>query len=325
MSWNLERAAALRAVESACRLCETVRAELVTAVDKSDRSPVTVADYGAQALVSLALAEATPDVPLVGEESAEALRSGEAQALRPQVIEQVRRLRAGISEDEILDAIDAGNDPGGARGRRWVLDPIDGTKGFLRNDQYAVALALLEDGKPVLGVLGCPALPPTSGDGPRGALFAAVRGEGTEQLSLDGSSPRSVHVATLDDPSRASFCESVETAHSDHDVHARIAERLGVTAPPVRMDSQCKYAAVARGQASIYLRLPKSADYVEKIWDHAAGAMVVEEAGGRVTDATGAPLDFSRGRTLERNRGVVATNGSLHDEVIAAIGAVVDL
>ena len=117
------------------------------------------------------------------------------------------------------------------------------------------------------------------------------------------------------------FCESVETGHSDQGWSADIAGRLGITADPYRIDSQCKYAAVARGDATIYLRLPTRADYQEKIWDHAAGMFVVEQAGGRVTDIHGEPLDFSHGARLSANSGVVATNGRFHDDVIAAISA----
>jgi 3'(2'), 5'-bisphosphate nucleotidase len=65
--------------------------------------------------------------------------------------------------------------------------------------------------------------------------------------------------------------------------------------------------------------LPTRSDYREKIWDHAAGKFVVEQAGGRVTDVEGRPLDFSHGRRLEHNRGVVATDGRFHDEVVAAV------
>jgi 3'(2'), 5'-bisphosphate nucleotidase len=87
------------------------------------------------------------------------------------------------------------------------------------------------------------------------------------------------------------------------------------------MDSQCKYAAVARGDADVYLRIPTSATYREKVWDHAAGVCVVREAGGRVTDVRGEDLDFARGRTLEGNAGVVVTNGRIHDDVMAAVRA----
>jgi 3'(2'), 5'-bisphosphate nucleotidase len=120
----------------------------------------------------------------------------------------------------------------------------------------------------------------------------------------------------------ASFCESVESGHSNQDQSAQIAARLGITAEPYRIDSQCKYAAVARGDASIYLRLPTRADYREKIWDHAAGKFVVEQAGGVVSDVTGAPLDFSHGAKLQANSGVIATDGRFHERVIDAVRSV---
>jgi 3'(2'), 5'-bisphosphate nucleotidase len=111
----------------------------------------------------------------------------------------------------------------------------------------------------------------------------------------------------------------VESGHSDQDESARIAAVLGIETEPFRIDSQCKYATVGRGDASIYLRMPTHADYREKIWDHAAGKLVVEAAGGKVTDIHGRSLDFSHGRALQENRGVVATSGAIHDRVIDAI------
>jgi 3'(2'), 5'-bisphosphate nucleotidase len=85
------------------------------------------------------------------------------------------------------------------------------------------------------------------------------------------------------------------------------------------MDSQCKYGLVARGDASLYLRIPARSSYIETIWDHAAGSLIVEEAGGRVTDIRGKALDFSTGRKLTRNRGIIATSGKFHDEVLEAV------
>lgn len=254
------------------------------------------------------------------------LRKAEHAGLQEKVVEAVQEVLPELDPEEVLAAIDRGTYAGGAVGRHWTLDPIDGTKGFLRLDQYAVALALIEDGEPILGVLGCPNLPIDAAqpEGPRGCLFVAVKGQGARMYALDGNLERPVRVDGLTDPSQARFCESVEKAHSSQSDAARIAARLGITAPPFRIDSQCKYAAVARGDASIYLRLPTRADYVEKIWDHAAGVRVILEAGGQVTDMDGKPLDFGRGRTLASNqgKGVIVTNGALHDQVLAAVAAV---
>lgn len=329
MKYAKERQAAVEAVLSACRLCRGVQATLISAesIAKKDKSPVTVADFGAQAVVANRLRRAFANDPLVGEEDAAALR-GEANAdLRRKVVASVQKIEPEMSESAILDAIDRGMYEGGPTGRHWTLDPIDGTKGFLRNEQYAVALALIENGQVVLGVLGCPSLPHDGAkpDGPAGCLFIAAQGQGAAMRTLDDPTERLIHVTSISDPSRASFCESVESAHSAQDDSAKVAELLGITVPPYRIDSQCKYAAVARGDASIYLRLPTKKGYEEKIWDHAAGSIVIQEAGGRATDVRGADLDFSLGRTLRNNLGVVVTNGVLHDRVVAAVRKVLSV
>ena len=327
MALESERRVAVQAVLKACTLCRTVQRNLVSdeTLAKKDRSPVTVADFGGQAVVSVELTAGFPDLPMVGEEDASALRAGEGAALRDKVVRSVQAVKPDLTPDQVLAAIDYGTHPGGAAGRFWVLDPIDGTKGFLRGDQYAIALGLIDAGQVVLGVLGCPNLPLDSRrpEGPTGCLFIATQGAATVMRSLDDDRELPVRVTDVDDPAQASFCESVEKEHSKHSDSAKIAATLGVTAPPFRIDSQCKYAAIARGDSSIYLRMPTRADYEERIWDHAAGWSVVTEAGGRVTDIAGHDLDFSIGRTLRSNKGVVATNGRLHDRVIEAIGQVI--
>ena len=323
MKYAAERQAAVTAVLAACRLCKTVQATLISAetMAKKDKSPVTVADFGAQAVVVNHLRQSFPRDPLVGEEDAAALRADDGADLRRKVVASVQKVTPAMTEGMILDAIDRGMYEGGPTGRHWTLDPIDGTKGFLRNEQYAVALALIENGKVVLGVLGCPSLPQdgTKPDGPAGCLFIAVQGQGATMRPLDDPTEHKIHVTKINDPGKASFCESVESAHSAQDDSAKVAELLGISVPPYRIDSQCKYAAVARGDASIYLRLPTKKGYEEKIWDHAAGSIVIQEAGGRATDVRGNDLNFSLGRTLRNNMGVVVTNGLLHDRAVAAV------
>jgi 3'(2'), 5'-bisphosphate nucleotidase len=99
---------------------------------------------------------------------------------------------------------------------------------------------------------------------------------------------------------------------------------MGVEAEPVRLDSQAKYAILAAGAGDLLLRLisPKMPNYKEKIWDQAAGCLVAEEAGGKVTDLDGRSLDFTQGRTLANNRGILVSNTFLHGAALQAIEAI---
>ncbi|CAI5500771.1 unnamed protein product [Closterium sp. Naga37s-1] len=192
---------------------------------------------------------------------------------------------------------------------------------FMRGDQYAVALGLLDQGDVVVGVLGCPNLPCASiahgveaavaTGQPVGCVFSAVKGRGTTVQPLHEAVPprqvrrggvevggwgggdvgglrwggwrkggvlvpsvHQVQVSSESNPAMATFCESYESRHSKHNLTASIAQALGVVAPPVRIDSQAKYGAMARGDAAIYMRFPPDG-YREKIWDHAAGSLVI--------------------------------------------------
>ena len=117
---------------------------------------------------------------------------------------------------------------------------------------------------------------------------------------------------------------SVEKSHTDTGGIGALVTELSIGADPVPMDSQAKYAVLAAGGGDILLRLlsPSRPDYREMIWDQAAGSIVVEEAGGRVSDLDGKSLDFSRGRTLAANRGVLVTNGLLHEAVLNGLRAI---
>jgi 3'(2'), 5'-bisphosphate nucleotidase len=245
------------------------------------------------------------------------------------VLEHVTALRPDIDPDRLCWALDRCNDVAGPVGRHWTVDPVDGTKGFLRGGQYAVALALIEDGQVALGVLGCPNLAvdasnPAAGTG---CLFVAERGGGAWQLPLDDAgevseggqaAERPVKVSDTTDLRAARWAESLEPGHSSQPEAAQVVNLLGITTQPIRVDSQVKYALVARGDASIYLRLPIGG-YVENIWDHAAGSLLVREAGGKVSDADGHELDFTTGRKLSRNRGILAAVPGLYDPVIGAV------
>lgn len=318
---------AVNAVRQASLLVRQVQAELVSpALTKQDRSPVTVADFASQALVGYLLGSFFPGEPLVAEEDSMALRQPTEGETLELVTHFVERFVPEADQQAVCDWIDSGRSESAPR--FWALDPIDGTKGFLRGEQYAVALALIEDGQVQVGVLGCPNLsdgyrPDYDGEG---SLVLAVRGQGTwtKSLAAHNGDWQRLRVSTRKDPSQARILRSVESGHTNADLTGEFARVLGVQAAPVHMDSQAKYAVLASGKGDLLLRLlsPSRPDYVEKIWDHGAGSIVLEEAGGRISDLHGRALDFTRGRALEKNRGILASNGLLHEAALQALVAI---
>ncbi|KAH9650889.1 phosphoadenylate 3'-nucleotidase [Citrus sinensis] len=362
---------AVRVVHMACSLCQRVQQKLVSSSDdghvksKDDDSPVTVADWSVQATVSLMLSETlVENLSIVAEEDVQTLTKADSEGLLAAVVNTVNECLAeapkfglqsppgALGTSQILEAISRCSSNGGPAGRYWVLDPVDGTLGFVRGDQYAVALALIEDGKVVLGVLGCPNYPlkkellnypqnynqtksktslSTTATWEKGCVMYARRDGGGAWMQplIHGdrmlewpNSATQIWVSPIVDPALATVCEPVERANSNHSFTSGLAETVGLRTQPMRVHSMVKYAAIARGDAEIFMKFAR-AGYKEKIWDHAAGVIIIEEAGGVVTDAGGRPLDFSRGVFLENlDRGIIAcSNAILHEKIVDAVYA----
>jgi len=317
---------AIKAARQAALLVRDIQAEMVTdSITKGDKSPVTIADFASQALVSHLLQSTFPSDPLVGEEDSAALLAPDNRESLKTITKYVQSRIMNANQQDITEWIDYGKAP--VSDRFWTLDPIDGTKGFLRGEQYAVAFALILQGRVEIGVLACPNL--TDGNiqqiGGPGSLIVAQRGQGAWAAELTGSMQfTQLHVSGVTDPRQARFLRSFETAHTNVSQLDLIGQSIGVIAEPVRLDSQAKYSILAAGAGDALFRLisAKSPDYKEKIWDQAAGSIICEEAGGQVTDLDGKPLDFTHGRTLLKNRGILATNGHLHEAALQAIRSV---
>nr|KJB69452.1 hypothetical protein B456_011G024100 [Gossypium raimondii] len=325
--YSKELDVAVKAVQMACSLCQKVQGSLISKTNsqihsKEDNSPVTVAVE----TVNDCLVQA-PHFGLKGPEKL-------------------------LGSSDVLEAIGRCNSEGGPTGSFWALDPVDGTLGFVRGDQYAVALALIEDGEVVLGVLGCPnypkkkewlsyhhryhriiskLTPTTSESWDKGCVLYATKGSGkawmqplhqTNKLLAWPNSAIPIRVSAIDDPALATFCEPVEKSNSSHSFTAGLAHSVGLRKQPLRVYSMVKYAAIARGDAEIFMKFARTG-YKEKIWDHAAGMIIIQEAGGVVTDAGGSPLDFSKGTFLEGlDRGIIACGGAkLHERIIKSVDA----
>lgn len=313
----------LEAVQKASLLVKDIQNNLTSeAITKKDKSPVTIADFSAQALIGKLLQEHLPDDLLVGEESGDILSNPDQTENLNQIVLSLSQYYPNTSREDAVNWINIGNST--PTSKYWVLDPIDGTKGFLRGNQYAVALALIIDSVIEIGIIGCPNL--TNGHildpGGPGSLLIAQRGKGTWLTSLNREkSFKRLEVSQTTSNSEARLLRSFEAGHTNAGHLDQIKDIMGVESEPIRLDSQAKYSILASGNGELIFRLisPKMPNYKEKIWDQAPGAIIVTEAGGKITDLDGKPLDFSQGKTLAGNRGVLASNGYLHSEALKAI------
>jgi HAL2 family 3'(2'),5'-bisphosphate nucleotidase len=368
-------AAAKAAVRAACRVTATVQAGAFSHVSKLDSSPVTVADFAAQAIVTIVLQRELALPPgvllMMGEEDVATFRGAgrEVTARVAQLVQHTIPKAAFLasaesasggdddavwSVEEVTAAIGAGGYAGKQRADSsppfWVLDPVDGTKGFLRRGQYAVGLAYVVRGAVSLAVIGCPNLPyPSLLDGRLpgsmsalelaaeqavpsadaavhvGTLCSAVAGGGAFQEALEQSAeeaaaaPTRLRVSGVM-PSSPNFiiAQSFERTESDAAASDHIRHSLSIACPVLRVDSMVKYCLVARGEAAAYFRL-LAGTYREFIWDHAPGSLLVAEAGGTSSDAYGSALDFSHGQRLTENVGILASNGAVHAAIVDAL------
>ncbi|KAH8809429.1 hypothetical protein F5884DRAFT_795663 [Xylogone sp. PMI_703] len=344
--YALERHLAELAVLRASILTKKVQST-VGEIIKDDNSPVTIADFAAQALLIAALRDVFPKDAFLGEEDSSALRSNEA--LGRKVFELVLSATdvvdpdSGIplpkpsSLDEMLDLIDfGGRGTGGDKGRFWVMDPIDGTATFLKGQQYAVSLSLIEDGKEVIGVLGCPNI---SADMARiseenidqnglGVILTALRGCGStiRTMTLAGLEVAlPLNITQPSDSDELQIVDCIAATGFRHDVVAKLADDLQATFPNIEIwSSHIRYAALIVGGGNVQFWVPESPASKMYIWDHAGTQLIFTELGGRITDLDGKDMDFGAGRDLNRNRGLIVASEKLHQTLLSAMNQIIE-
>ncbi len=303
------------AVRQAALLCRSVQEHHLVSSEKAGHEPVTIADYGSQAILGRAISQFFPDDGVIAEEQGGQFVELVAEAEQQEVIRLLSQiLGIEVRKADVVRWLDHGH--GRETERLWVIDPIDGTKGFLALRSYVIAAGILVDRKPTGGVIGAPAYP-TADHG--GLLFHAQDGAAFMQ-PLSGGLVQPIKVSDRTEPSQVRALESFEKSHANHDRMAQVREAAGLGAAELtRIDSMEKYARIAAGDAELYLRLPRlNSTRPFMLWDHAAGVALVQSAGGMATDIDGSPLDFSQGRSLV-NKGIIVSNGHIHQQVLAGV------
>ncbi|KEF54843.1 3'(2'), 5'-bisphosphate nucleotidase [Exophiala aquamarina CBS 119918] len=345
--YALEQSVAEQAVLRASILTKQIQS-IVNEISKDDNSPVTVADFAAQALLIGALHHAFPNDSFLGEESSGPLRADEQ--LCDKVYELVLSatdaagLVAGAiqfpkpeSVDEMLSWIDlGGSGKGGDKGRFWVMDPVDGTASFIKGQQYAVSLSLVKDGREVVGVLGCPNISAemtrvsendVDGNG-FGIVLTAVRGRGSmiRTMSLRGLGEAfPLHFLEPCRPNLLHIVGCTACEVTRHDVVAELAEHFKARFPNIELwSSHIRYAALIVGGGNAQFWVPAAPASKMHIWDHAGTQLIFTELGGKVTDLDGRDVDFGAGRDLNRNRGLVVARVEIHESLLIAMNEIIN-
>jgi 3'(2'), 5'-bisphosphate nucleotidase len=279
---------------------------------KVGAEPVTIADYGAQAIVCQAIQAAFPDDAIIAEEGGEQFSTLISATDQQEIADLIGAvLGEAVTIDQSVKWLEYGQDREAER--TWVIDPIDGTKGFIALRQYVVAIGILTNKQVTGGVMAAP------GYLHGGMIFYTGNGAAFAE-PLEGGSSRQLQASQRTDPATIIALESFVKSHASQDLMAQVREIAGIGSAQIeRIDSQEKYARVAAGDADLYLRLPRiTSTRPHMIWDHAAGTAIVQAAGGKVSDVDGSPLDFSLGRTLAKNTGMIVANPAIHDRLVQA-------
>lgn len=315
---------------------------------KVDKSPVTQADLAVQALVTLYLRVLDADMKLIAEEDDTLFQEDANPALLESVTQLVNKFfpfetisetgKTEFSPDEVLEALRGGNADPSKDQVCWILDPIDGTRGFVNGEQYAVCLGKIVDGELVVSVVSCPNIPegeycklcilneqdnfyapPKANSSQKDCwMVAAVKGQGCRQIRFkfgqtettwDSMTP--CKVSSQASMFEFRFCESINYPPENQGKVARVS--ASVDNPTYRLDGMAKYALVATGQMEAYLRF--SGVNKQKAWDH-IGELLVQEAGGEVSDIRGIHLNFTTGRFLSLNTQLVASNKVCHEDLL---------
>ena len=284
-------------------------------VDKADGSVVTAVDVALQVFILTRLQEVFGAVPTIAEEDLGSI------AGKPAAEAHCRRLLAEWGydggESGIRRALSSGGLEGSTRdvGFAWVLDPIDGTQGFVDGDHWCPCLALLRRGEVVFAANGHPSVR-------GGALLTAVKDGGSWWFPLAGGEFERAEVSQ--EPLRAG--ESVRLVAPARATESQMRARTAVgraTGHPctlVHSDSQAKYAHVIAGLADVaYSR--RGGGPGKYVWDHAGAILLAREAGAWVGDTDGGDIDLSLGRRLGGNRAVICTARGLGPAIARELAA----
>ena len=282
-------------------------------VQKPDGSLVTAVDVALQVLILNELEQRFGARPVIAEQDADSIGGKEDAQAHCRAL--LRQWRPGFGDREIARALACGGFEGSTRGLDavWVLDPIDGTQGYVDGDHWCPCLALLSRGEPVFAVNGHPSVL-------GGVLLVAERGSGCWSRPLKGGDAKRAMVsqAPLAPGEPMRLVAPARATASQIAARRSVGESIGHPCTLVHSDSQAKYAHVIAGLADVaYSRRGNGPG--KYVWDHAGAVLLAREAGAWVGDTNEGEVDCSLGRRLGGNDAVICAARDLGPQVAATL------
>jgi len=295
--YKIELNLAVELVKTATDITEWLRVKGFKSFQKDDESPVTLADYASQLFIVKKLREKFPNDQIIAEESYNSHIDINVQKI-------IKRCYRSLELDLVEDIERLLNYRGSYSPRQWTIDPIDGTKGFQKNLSYAVGIGFMDNSELIAAAIGVP-----NYNEKGRAIFIAGKNQGT-RVSYGEEDFIPISVTNKNNIKKAKMCHSLHYNEPWVMEFAQIAEISNI----IQIDSMAKFCMVADGTADLYIKpMDENRSFS---WDFLPGVLIVNEAGGIVSDLKGNNIKFNNEKCIISAPGLVASNGVLHEEIL---------
>jgi 3'(2'), 5'-bisphosphate nucleotidase len=288
-------------VDTASKITEWFRKVGFLSFQKEDDSPVTIADYASQIYIINKILEQFPEDQIIAEEEDNSFIDNKVKRLISSCYESLN-IGENINIEKTLFVKDNKKTP-----RQWTVDPIDGTKGFQKGLSYAVGIGFMINSDPKMCAIAVPNYKKFGK-----AIFIAEKDNGS-RFAINTSEFKKIKVSHQSQLKQAKLCHSL---HYDEPWVMDFASRAGI-ANFIQIDSMAKFCMIADGTADLYVKpMNKSRSFV---WDFLPGILLVQEAGGIVTDLRGNKIEFINDKCIISAPGLIASNSIIYDDIITKL------
>lgn len=288
---------AIEIVNTASKITEWFREVGFQSYQKEDDSPVTIADYATQIYIINKIMEQFPGDQIIAEEDDNSFLDHKAKRSINSCYEALN-IGENINIEKTLMKKDKYSK------RQWTVDPIDGTKGYQKGLSYAIGIGFMINSDPKICTIAVPNYKKFGK-----AIFIAEKDNGSK-FAINNSEFKPINVSPQSQLKQAKMCHSL---HYDEPWVMDFATRAEI-ANFVQIDSMAKFCMIADGTADLYVKpMNKSRSFT---WDFLPGILLVQEAGGTVTDLQGNSIELQNDKCVVSAPGLIASNSIIHDDII---------